>query len=134
MHVLREHGEIPPVIQAALDRPTLQELFLALLRHHGTTLEEVYSSARPSAVFLLAESLTEYEQGFQLWRYLHVQLVERIIGPETGGTGGTLGARYLQRTLQQRFFPELWEVRARFFSGDLAAPAPDPASAPPAVR
>jgi len=123
MHVLREHGPIPTIVQAALERPTLQELFLDLLRRHGATLEQVYSSTRPSALFLLAESLTEYEQGFQLWRYLHVQLVERIIGPETGGTGGTLGARYLQRTLQQRFFPELWEVRARFFSGDLAAPA-----------
>lgn len=130
MHVLREHGEIPPVIEAALERPTLQQHFLELLRQHGTSLEAVYSSAKPSPLFLLAESLTEYDQGFQLWRYLHVQLVERIIGPETGGTGGTLGARYLQRTLQQRFFPELWEVRARFFSGDLAAPAPVPPAAP----
>ena len=45
----------------------------------------------------------------------HVQLVERIIGPDTGGTGGTLGARYLQRTVSQRFFPKLWAVRAKFF-------------------
>jgi tryptophan 2,3-dioxygenase len=124
MHVLREHGEIPAVVQAALERPTLQELFLAMLRKHGVTLDQVYASPTPSPLFLLAENLVEYEQGFQLWRYLHVQLVERIIGPDTGGTGGTLGARYLQRTLQQRFFPELWTVRARFFSGDLAPPAP----------
>jgi tryptophan 2,3-dioxygenase len=41
--------------------------------------------------------------------------VERIIGPGTTGTGGTLGARYLQRTVSQRFFPKLWEIRARFF-------------------
>jgi tryptophan 2,3-dioxygenase len=64
---------------------------------------------------LLAEALLEYDQGFQLWRYLHVQMVERIIGPQTGGTGGTLGARYLQQTLKQRFFPQLWEVRRKFF-------------------
>ena len=63
----------------------------------------------------------EYEQGFQLWRYLHVQLVERIIGPQTGGTGGTLGAKYLQRTLSQRFFPQLWEVRSKFFGSSSAA-------------
>lgn len=116
MHVLSEHGEIPPVVQRALERPTLQALFLDLLRNSGTTLEQVYADPTPSPLFLLAESLIEYEQGFQLWRYLHVQLVERIIGPQTGGTGGTLGARYLQRTLQQRFFPELWEVRGRFFT------------------
>jgi len=48
--------------------------------------------------------------------------VERIIGPTTGGTGGTLGARYLQRTIQQRFFPELWAVRGKFY-------APDPSGA-----
>ena len=120
MHVLREHGEPPDVVKRALERPTLQSLFIGLLERAGTTLEGVYADPEPSSLFLLAESLIEYEQGFQLWRYLHVQLVERIIGPEVGGTGGTLGARYLQRTLQQRFFPELWSVRAKFF-----APAAD---------
>jgi tryptophan 2,3-dioxygenase len=118
MHVLREHGEPPDVVRRALERPTLQALFLDLLQHQGTTLETLYSDPQPTPLFLLAESLIEYEQGFQLWRYLHVQLVERIIGPEVGGTGGTLGARYLQRTLQQRFFPDLWSVRARFFTPD----------------
>jgi tryptophan 2,3-dioxygenase len=125
MHVLREHGEMPEVVRRALDRPTLQAQFLDLLGQQGVTLQDVYSDPSPSVLFLLAESLVEYEQGFQLWRYLHVQLVERIIGPGTGGTGGTLGARYLQRTLQQRFFPELWEVRARFFAAG-AARAPEP--------
>jgi tryptophan 2,3-dioxygenase len=125
MHVLREHGEIPLLVQRALQRPTLQSLFLELLRKAGANLERVYTEPSPSVLFLLAESLIEYEQGFQLWRYLHLQLVDRIIGPETGGTGGTLGARYLQRTLQQRFFPDLWTVRARFFSGsDTADRAP----------
>jgi tryptophan 2,3-dioxygenase len=80
----------------------------------------VYADPASTDHFLLAESLIEYEQGFQLWRYLHVQLVERIIGPQTGGTGGTLGAKYLQRTLSQRFFPQLWEVRSKFFG---SAPA-----------
>jgi tryptophan 2,3-dioxygenase len=115
MAVLREHGEISPVIQRTLERPTLQALFLELLEHRGETLERVYANPAVSDLFFLAESLIEYEQGFQMWRYLHVQLVERIIGPQTGGTGGTLGAKYLQRTLSQRFFPQLWDVRARFF-------------------
>ena len=63
-----------------------------------------------------------------------MQLVERILGPDTGGTGGTLGARYLMRTISQRFFPKLWEVRARLYQGQVAAnaaPAPH-ASAPDA--
>lgn len=115
MHVLQEHGPIPAVVADVLTRPTLQDLFLGLLAKHGTTLEQVYAAPDKTAHFLLAESLIEYEQGFGLWRFLHVQLVERIIGPQTGGTGGTLGAKYLQRTLQQRFFPRLWEVRATVF-------------------
>ena len=112
---LREHAPMPELVERALDQPTLQSLFLALLDRHGTTLEQLYLGPGPSPEFLLAEALLEYDQGFQLWRYLHVQLVERIIGPGTGGTGGTLGARYLQHTLRQRFFPELWDVRRRFF-------------------
>ena len=120
--VLREHGSIPPLIQHAIDQPTLQSLFLQLLEQQGTNLEQLYLGPGPSTEFLLAEALLEYDQGFQLWRYLHVQLVERIIGPDTGGTGGTLGARYLQHTLKQRFFPELWDVRRRFFEAG-AAPA-----------
>jgi tryptophan 2,3-dioxygenase len=115
MQVLREHGDVPLLVERALARPTLQALYLSLLERDGVTLERVYSNPVPSPHFLLAEDLIEYEQGFQLWRYLHVQLVERIIGPGTGGTGGTLGAKYLQRTLQQRFFPDLWTVRATFF-------------------
>lgn len=113
--VLREHGEIPDQIQRILARPTLQALFLDLLAKRGVTLESVYADPAISDVYFLAESFIEYEQGFAFWRFLHVQLVERIIGPMTSGTGGTLGSKYLQRTLSQRFFPKLWEVRAKFF-------------------
>jgi tryptophan 2,3-dioxygenase len=115
---LAEHGEPPEIVKSWLARPTLQDLFDRLLERHEVTLEAVYQDPSQSPLLLLAESLLEYEQSFALWRYLHVQLVERIIGPLTGGTGGTLGAKYLQRTVSQRFFPTLWEVRARFFGSD----------------
>lgn len=115
LRVLREHGRVPPAAERALARPTLQALFLDLVEREGTTLAALYEAARPSPLLMLAEALVEYDQGFQLWRYLHVQLVERIIGADTEGTGGTLGARYLQRTLRQRFFPELLRVRATVF-------------------
>ena len=115
MQVLQEHGPIPPVVQKALARPTLQELFLELLRSRSIDLESLYTGERPSTLFFLAEALLEYEQQFGEWRFKHVQLVERILGPFTGGTGGTLGAKYLARTIDQKFFPELWAVRARFY-------------------
>jgi tryptophan 2,3-dioxygenase len=113
--VLEEHGPIPGLIQKALDAPPLQEQFNRVLAYHGVTLQQVYTEEHQRPLQMLAESLLEYEQGFAMWRFLHVQLVERIIGPSTGGTGGTLGSRYLQRTVSQRFFPDLWEVRSKFF-------------------
>jgi len=118
MHAIAEHGEPPPMVQAWLERPTLQSLFEHLLTQQGTTLTAVYGDRSQSPLLMLAEALLEFEQGFARWRFLHVQLVERIIGPGTAGTGGTLGARYLQRTVNQRFFPKLWEVRAKFYHTD----------------
>jgi tryptophan 2,3-dioxygenase len=115
MHVLEEHGEIPPQVGAALARPTLQELFLELLRAQGVELESLYVGERPTTLFFLAEAMLEYEQQFGQWRFAHVQLVERVLGPLTGGTGGTLGAKYLARTIDQKFFPALWSVRAKFY-------------------
>ena len=115
VQVLREHGEIPALVQAELDKPALQDLFLALLEHAGVAPDELYTGPGPSTLFLLAEGLLEYEQQFARWRFAHVQLVERIIGPGTMGTGGTLGAKYLARTVTQRFFPVLWEVRSRLY-------------------
>ena len=115
IQVLEEHGPIPALIQKALDAPPLQEQFNSVLANYGVTLEQVYTEDDQRPLQMLAESLLEYEQGFAMWRFLHVQLVERIIGPSTGGTGGTLGSRYLQRTVSQRFFPDLWAVRSKFF-------------------
>lgn len=117
MQALAEHGAIPPAVQRALDRPALQEVFLALLQRNQQTLESLYTGPGPGMLFFLAEGLLEYEQLFAEWRFKHVMLVERILGPDTGGTGGTLGARYLARTVSQRFFPELWKVRAQFYGG-----------------
>ena len=123
MRVIEEHGEPAPLIRRALERPTLQDLFLRLVDAEGTTLEALYVGPGPTMLFFLAEALLEYEQRFAQWRFQHVQLVERVIGPMTGGTGGTLGARYLQRTIEQLFFPQLWAVRTRFFGPERAAGA-----------
>jgi tryptophan 2,3-dioxygenase len=117
LQVLKQHGEIDPVVKQALARPTLQQLFDDLLEAHSVTLEQVYAETNQRPLQMLAEGLLEYEQGFAMWRFLHVQLVERIIGPATSGTGGTLGSKYLQKTISQRFFPKLWEIRSRFFQG-----------------
>ena len=117
LKVVAQHGGIPPLVEAALKKPTLQALFDTLLEQHGVTVEQIYAERDQRPLQMLAEGLLEYEQGFAMWRFLHVQLVERIIGPNTGGTGGTLGSKYLQKTISQKFFPRLWEVRSKFFQG-----------------
>jgi tryptophan 2,3-dioxygenase len=113
MHALEEHGGIPDVVKRSLARPTLQDLFLALLDANHCKIEDLYLGPGPTLLFFLAEALLEYEQLFGKWRFNHVQLVERVIGPATGGTGGTLGSRYLMRTIDQKFFPALWAARGK---------------------
>lgn len=112
---LRAHGEIPAAVSDWFARPTLQQLFLDAVAQAGTTLEALYTGPGPSPLVLLAEDMLEFEQQFARWRFLHVQLVQRVIGPMTSGTGGTLGATYLERTVRQRFFPALWDVRSRLY-------------------
>jgi tryptophan 2,3-dioxygenase len=113
---LKAGGAIPAALQQALATPRLEDLFIELAANRGRTVESLYSGPGPDPLFFLAEALLGYDQAFQRWRFLHVQLVERIIGLSTGGTGGTLGARYLAQSVSQRFFPALWAVRAKLFS------------------
>jgi len=70
-------------------------------------------TTRYPEMFALAEALSEYEIYFGEWRFHHIKLVERTIGDHVPGTAGSSGAGYLGRTLQYRFFPELWEARNR---------------------
>jgi tryptophan 2,3-dioxygenase len=113
--LLKDQGKVPRAIQKWLDRPSLQEMFLEFLKNEGTTLEECYLGPGPRIHFFIAEQLLEYEMEFGQWRFVHAQLVERMLGPATSGTGGSSGASMLHRTTSIRFFPKLAEVRAKFF-------------------
>lgn len=110
---------------------SLGEAFYELLRRRGFSLPDgpagsdqrlaelvrLYREADSHYdLFLLAESLIEFDERFALWRLRHVKMVERIIGPVTG-TGGSEGAGYLWTTVDKKFFPELWEVRGRLSDG-----------------
>ena len=103
---------------------TIEGHFLALLDAERVRVDELYLGPGPTVLFFLAEALLEYEQLFEHWRFTHVQVVERVIGPSIGGTGGSLGARYLRNTIEERFFPKLWEVRSKFFGQAAAKPGP----------
>lgn len=59
---------------------------------------------------ILFELMTDFDEGFQEWRYRHIKLVERSIGSKQG-TGGSLGVEFLKKTLFHPVFPDLWAMR-----------------------
>lgn len=60
--------------------------------------------------YQLMDALIAHDEQMILWRAHHVQMVERMLGSKRG-TGGSEGVGYLRRTLDKKFFPELWEAR-----------------------
>jgi tryptophan 2,3-dioxygenase len=59
---------------------------------------------------ILFELMTDFDEGFQEWRYRHIKLVERSIGSKKG-TGGSLGVEFLKRSLFHPVFHDLWAIR-----------------------
>jgi tryptophan 2,3-dioxygenase len=59
---------------------------------------------------ILFELMTDFDEGFQEWRYRHIKLVERTIGSKHG-TGGSLGVEFLKQSLFHPIFPDLWAIR-----------------------
>ena len=108
-------------LERHLTRPSLYDKVKAVLQRRGFATEthddllQTYKTIyeKPDAhydLYMLLEDLIEFDERFLLWRGRHVRMVERMIGGKKG-TGGSLGAAYLSKTLEYRFFPELWEVR-----------------------
>ena len=64
----------------------------------------------------IAEMMLDLDEGIQEWRYRHVKLVQRIIGDNIHGTGGSSGFEYLKRSLSKSFCPQLWKVRNFIFN------------------
>jgi tryptophan 2,3-dioxygenase len=124
-----------------LAEPDLRDAFDQLLRVSGFAIPELSAPAGTATsdparasrlealrqifgdpathydLYNLCEAMIEYDENFQLWRYHHVLMVERMIGRKPG-TGGTEGVAYLATTLKKRCFPELWEVRTLLGNGD----------------
>ncbi len=59
---------------------------------------------------ILFELMTDFDEGFQEWRYRHIKLVERTIGSKQG-TGGSPGVEFLKKSLFHPIFPDLWAIR-----------------------
>ena len=100
-------------LERRLAEPSLADAFAGLLARRGLSVAQLYQDGTQHADVLdLAEALLDHDEGFRVWRLRHIQMVERQIGDKPG-TGGSTGVRYLQSTLDKRFFPELWGVRSQ---------------------
>ncbi|MHB8436665.1 MAG: tryptophan 2,3-dioxygenase family protein [Acidimicrobiales bacterium] len=60
----------------------------------------------------LSERLVNHDEAIAEWRHHHMLMAARGIGRRPS-SGGSLGVECLQRTLDKRFFPVLWELRSR---------------------
>lgn len=93
--------------------PTLWPPFETLLKARDLDVERLYvEKAAGYDLFLLAEALADYDEQFQLWRFHHVKLVEREIGGKVMSLKGR-ATDFLSENMEQRFFPQLWEIRNR---------------------
>jgi len=91
----------PPVSNAPRLADESIEKEFAKVYNEPTKYHEIYE---------ILELLLDMDQKLSIWRFRHVQMVERIIGI-TRGTGGSQGVQYLATTLEKRAFPEIWNCR-----------------------
>lgn len=110
-------------LEARGRKMSMRSAFFALLERNrlitdlsaasvGAAIVAIYAKPQHDELQMLCEHLIRYDEQIQLWRFRHVQMVERMIGMKMG-TGGSLGVSYLQSTLQKRYFPELWQARTQ---------------------
>ena len=125
-------SEAYAALSKAMEQPAIYELFLRYLKKNGYDIPEAALShnlkkSTPSTAEIhpilidiyrndpmraqVCELMVDVDEGLQEWRYRHIKMVERTIGRKMG-TGGSSGAAYLQSTLFQPLFPDLWEIRS----------------------
>jgi tryptophan 2,3-dioxygenase len=116
-----------------LHEPSVVDAFYRFLERRGVTIPEALRQRDPTLptvpdetveegilvlyktkpdLEILFELMTDFDEGFQEWRYRHIKLVERSIGSKRG-TGGSLGVEFLKRSLFHPVFPDLWAIRHR---------------------
>ncbi len=108
-------------LKKRLAEPSLADAFWGMLERSGFavgTHEEKVAAIvsileKPEShpeEYNMQDLLLEHDKNILLWRFHHIQMVERMLGMKRG-TGGSEGVGYLASTLTKKFFPELWEAR-----------------------
>jgi tryptophan 2,3-dioxygenase len=106
-------GQESPGFNRILEQgPTLWSHFTALLKRHHITLVDLHEQPeKHPGVFVIAEDLFSLDEHFINFRYLHFQLVKRIIGGDVPSLKGVHAEKYLSIGINSQFYPELWAVR-----------------------
>jgi len=105
--MLKKRGMAMPENASELERKGDEAVKKQIL----ACLKEVYQHPEKNLpLYLLCESLVDFDQELALWREHHVHVVERVIGFKRG-TGGSAGVDYLKSTTNKKCFPLLLEVR-----------------------
>ncbi len=134
LRVFAHDPEGQAALRETLEAPSLYDEFLMFLGRQGHAVPErhldrdwsephqrdpalvpvfkaIYEDTeRHWVAYELCEKMVDVEESFQLWRFRHMQTVERIIGFKPG-TGGSSGVGFLKKALDLTFFPELMDVR-----------------------
>lgn len=93
--------------------PLWQSFQAHYLDNHELTLEKIYNSEYShSDAYVVAEALAEFDELFQRFRAVHMQLIMRTIGLGAKSLKGR-AVDLLNEGLRVRFFPELWDIRSQ---------------------
>lgn len=96
-----------------MGRPLWESFKTYYLEADNLTIEEIYDTGYShNDAYLVAEAMAEYDQLFRLFRFRHIQLVERTIGLSSRSIKGR-SASLLEDGLEHHFFPELWAIRGK---------------------
>lgn len=79
----------------------------------GKTVESIYNSSYAhDDAYVIAEALVEFDELFQKFRWHHIMLIHRSIGMGAASLKGR-SVDLLQTGVGHRFYPQLWDIRAR---------------------
>lgn len=135
----KNNKEVYAVLAKSFAEPGVFSVFVSYLKRQGLVSENYNLESFPREaiesltgaiakcykqskdnydVYMACEALIELDENLMKWRYLHVLMVERMIG-SMRGTGGSAGVKFLQKTLSYKCFPELWSARNKLGSGKI---------------
>ena len=108
-------GQESPGFTTLLKMPP--HLWKSFVEHYldaaGLSVEKIYNTEYSHGdAYVVAEALIEFDELFQNFRYLHIQLIYRSIGMDAKSLKGR-SVELLRKGVETRFFPQLWEIRHR---------------------